>query len=64
MPRARVTSSMSAPVASHRSATMFANDILVARNALAACLTISAVPLSMTMTGESAPGPIRSSNGW
>ena len=50
-PIASASSTTSAPVASHTSAIALMNEILVARKALAATLTSSAVAKSVTTTG-------------
>ena len=50
-PIPRATSSTSAPVSSHTLAISLMNEIFVARNALAASLTISALAMSVRTTG-------------
>ena len=52
-PMPRATSSTSAPVSSHTLAISLMKLILVARNALAASLTISAEAMSVRTTGAS-----------
>ncbi len=52
-PMPRATSSTSAPVSSQTLAISLMKLILVARNALAASLTISAVAMSVRTTGAS-----------
>ena len=63
----RRTSRTSAPTASHRLATAFTNDSLVARKALEAYLIVSAVAASVTIRGAwvaAKSAPTRAAAAW